>query len=288
VETLPTTTAADPSPTPGWGPVARTVFRFACVYVLLYSWSAAYNALTTVASLVYYKVSPPDPAAPAPLPKVFEYARYPVQWFEEGVGWFTPRACRALLNLEVQPPERFTGSGDGQMQYARCFAFLVVAVSVGLLWTLASERRSSRDQRFKAAYSAPVMVIPSPGKQGRAAQHQRAVHPLHARQRMRRANCCPGRPPRPASSTAGAHERAAGAPHGARGHVHHAAGAERLDNVARSGRGADLRQPSGRNLQTRPHDQRQPHHLHPRAQAPQPRGTQRPCQLRVCVPNRPR
>src|SRR5262249_19075307 len=47
--------------------------------------------------------------------------------------------CRTLLNVDVEPPTRFTGSGDGLFEYCSCFAYLVVALAVTVLWTLASE-----------------------------------------------------------------------------------------------------------------------------------------------------
>jgi hypothetical protein len=74
-------------------------------------------------------------------PRVYEgmtYLSYPGSWFQRGMGEFTPRVSQALLGVDVEPPTRFSGSGDGLYQYCTAFAYLVLAVAATVVWTVAS------------------------------------------------------------------------------------------------------------------------------------------------------
>ncbi len=159
METLPATTASDafplqaespptetPPPAPpdrGWGPVARTAFRFAFAYWFLYSFALFASFPVSLFSTVYNRLAAPDPANPPGWMEYVGYATKPLEWYGQGKQWYTGWACRTFLpvslGVDATPPTDRSGSGDRQYAYCTAFADLTLAVVVGLNWTVASE-----------------------------------------------------------------------------------------------------------------------------------------------------
>jgi hypothetical protein len=110
--------AADLSKTaPEWGPVKRILFRFACAYLVLYSFPFP----------LYYL---PIPFLGKPVERSFELWNTLVPW----VG-------KQLFRVDVivQP----NGSGDTTYNYVQVFCFLVLAATATLVWSLLDRKRRS-------------------------------------------------------------------------------------------------------------------------------------------------
>ncbi len=132
--------SATPAPPPGWGPFTGLVFRFAFAYWLLYSLPVILRFPNQLAWMAFSV--PQNGAAPGDMPRwlaaALTYLAYPGKWFQQGVDWFTPWVSHALLDVDVERPKDFSGSGDRLYDYCTCFAFLVMAVTLAVLWTASS------------------------------------------------------------------------------------------------------------------------------------------------------
>lgn len=144
METLPATIASastpagSPPPAPGWGPIARTAFRFAFAYWLLYSFAMVASFPVSLLMTVYRRFAAIDPASPPGWLEYVGYANKPVEWYGRAVEWFTVWSCRTLLRVETAEPTDPSGSGDRQFAYCTAFSYLILAVFVTIHWTLAS------------------------------------------------------------------------------------------------------------------------------------------------------
>lgn len=126
--------------TRGWGALTRLLIRLVFTYWLLYSLPVILNFPARLAQMAFSVWQ--SGAAPEGIPEWFTqvttYLAYPESWFQQGLDWFAPWISRALLGLDVEPPTDFTGSGDRLYNYCTCFAFLVAALAVTVVWTAAS------------------------------------------------------------------------------------------------------------------------------------------------------
>jgi hypothetical protein len=144
VEPLPATPPAAVPPTapsppaPGWGRVSRVAFRFFFLYWLLYSLPLILSFPVTLAGSVVRLADGGSPTV-AWWGPLLTYLSYPSSWLQEAMNEFTPWVSEVLLDVEVQLPTQFTGSGDGLFAYCTCFAYLVLAAAGALAWTGASE-----------------------------------------------------------------------------------------------------------------------------------------------------
>ncbi len=123
----------------GWGFFPRTALRFVFLYMLLYSLPLLLGFPASFASSVAAQVTSDKRATDSWFSQAMTYLSYPGMWYERGRNELAPRVCRTLLDMEVEPPTLFTGSGDGLFQYCCCFAYLVLATAATVLWTLSSE-----------------------------------------------------------------------------------------------------------------------------------------------------
>jgi uncharacterized membrane protein YphA (DoxX/SURF4 family) len=139
VDTLPATTAADPSPPPGWGPVGRTAFRFAFVYWLLYSFTIVTGFPLGLFYTLLNRTVTFNPVDPPGWVTAVGKLSAPLGWANQGLDWYTRWSCRTFLGVETSPPTDFTGAGDRLYAYCNCFAYLTLAVGVTVVWTVASE-----------------------------------------------------------------------------------------------------------------------------------------------------
>jgi hypothetical protein len=126
----------------GWGRFTAVVLRFTFTYWLLFSLQVTLGFPAQVATTAF-SVARGGAAGGAEQPewltRTVEYVSYPELYFQRGLNWFTPRVAEGLLGVEVEPPTDFTGSGDRLYDYCICFAFLVAALAVTVLWTAAGE-----------------------------------------------------------------------------------------------------------------------------------------------------
>jgi hypothetical protein len=132
-------TASSPTGPTGWGFFPRTALRFVFLYMLLYSFPLLLGFPANVASSVAKLVAQDKPAPDSWFSEALAYVSYPEKWYKRGMEEFTPWLCRTVLGVDVDPPSRLTGSGDGLFQYCLCFAYLVLAAAAWMFWTLASE-----------------------------------------------------------------------------------------------------------------------------------------------------
>jgi hypothetical protein len=116
----------------------RTLLRFFFLYFLFYCLLSILRFPVSLAFLVVRTTSLPI-VPDSWFSQALTYLSYPGVWYQRGVDMVTPWACRTFLGVEVEPPSQFTGSGDGLFQYCSCFAYLVVAAGLAVLWTLGSE-----------------------------------------------------------------------------------------------------------------------------------------------------
>src|SRR5262249_19687404 len=123
----------------GWGFFSRIALRFFFVYFLLYSLPLLLRFPVSLASSVAAQVTSETPAADSWFSQGLTYLSKPGEWFQQTMSEFPPWACRTLLEVEVEPSARITGSGDGLYQYCTCFAYLVLAAAAAVVWTLGSE-----------------------------------------------------------------------------------------------------------------------------------------------------
>lgn len=143
MEPLPTTTAPvspPPPPTPtGWGLVARTVFRFAFAYWLLYSFALFASFPLNLFSTVYNRFVTIDPASPPGWLETVGYVNKPVEWYGQAMQWYINWSCSTFRGIDAAPPTDRSGSGDRLYAYCTAFGYLTLAVVVGVQWTVASE-----------------------------------------------------------------------------------------------------------------------------------------------------
>jgi hypothetical protein len=128
-----------PRPASGWRLIPRIAFRFFFMYWLLYSLPLILSFPVSLTSSLVRLSAAPVSADTSWWGEVLGYLAYPSSWFAEAMNWFAPWVTQTLLDVDVQPPTQPTGSGDGLFSYCTCFAYLVIAVVVALVWTVASE-----------------------------------------------------------------------------------------------------------------------------------------------------
>ena len=109
-EVLPT---EDPHPVPVWSPLKRLLFRFACSYLVLYS---------------------------------FPFPMYYLPYAELALGWYFTLMNKLTMwvgqqvfgvTMNVVP----TGSGDTAYNYVHVFCVLAIAMAATLVWSLLDRRR---------------------------------------------------------------------------------------------------------------------------------------------------
>ncbi|HEX7182871.1 MAG TPA: DoxX family protein, partial [Thermoanaerobaculia bacterium] len=103
-----------------WGPVKRLLFRFACVYLVLYSF-------------------------PFPLdymPYIDVFVVLPYQKLQDAVVLWTGKHV-FLTDVEIFRPN---GSGDSTYDYVLAFSFLVFSVAATLVWTLLDRKRRNYER----------------------------------------------------------------------------------------------------------------------------------------------
>jgi hypothetical protein len=133
-------TASLPTAPTGWGFLPRTALRFCFLYFLLYSLVPLLAFPGSLTAFVVAQVPTADRVPDSWLSQAVKYLSYPGTWHQQGVDEITPWLCDTLLGVEVElPSPRFTGSGDRMFEYCTCFAYLVLAGSAALIWTIGSE-----------------------------------------------------------------------------------------------------------------------------------------------------
>lgn len=110
-----------PQVSPAWGPARRFLFRFACVYMLLYS---------------------------------FPFPLYYIPYVGELLGWYSTAEQAVVtwtgkqvfgVDITVQP----NGSGDTTYNYVQVFCFLVLATAAALVWSFLDRRRRSYPKLYE-------------------------------------------------------------------------------------------------------------------------------------------
>lgn len=146
MEPLPTTAAPDsPPPTPptpppaGWGLLARTAFRFAFVYWLLYSFAIVAFLPLNIFYTVVNRTTTINSADPPGWVQAVGLVATPLGWVSQGTNWYTVWSCKTFLGIDTAPPTDPSGSGDRQFMYCTAFGYLTIAIGVGVVWTIASE-----------------------------------------------------------------------------------------------------------------------------------------------------
>jgi len=101
-------------PSPAWGPVKKLLFRFAFVYLLLYSF-------------------------PFPLDSI-PYVGMATTWYFQMLNALVPWVGKHVFNV-VTITGRASGSGDSTYSYVQFFCLLVISSAAALCWTLLDRKR---------------------------------------------------------------------------------------------------------------------------------------------------
>ncbi len=104
-------------PGSAWGPVKKLLFRFAFVYLILYSLPFPLYYISDAVDLWYFQMWSPL-----------------VRW----VG-------KHVFNVIVT----FHGSGDSTSGYIQVFCFLVISIAVALIWTLLDRKRRDHARLYE-------------------------------------------------------------------------------------------------------------------------------------------
>ena len=106
-------TLINEQPLQRWHPFARTAFRFAFVYLLLFN-------------------------LPFPL-NVFPYVDKVGEWYNSIWNWLVPRVARVVFHKEISAV--FNGSGDRTFDYILVACLLLIALVIAVIWTLFDRQR---------------------------------------------------------------------------------------------------------------------------------------------------